>query len=276
MRLPFTKMHGLGNDFVVLNGLEKEIDLSAEQYRMIGDRRFGIGCDQILLIQASDNPDMDIRYRIFNADGDEVEHCGNGIRCVGKYLSDKGIVNKDQIHAETVNGASVIYLEEDDNIRVNMGMPRLEPSDIPMNVDARQAEYHLDLSIGTVAVMAVSMGNPHAVLIVDDVESVPVAAIGQEIQAQAIFPESVNVGFMQIIDQENIFLRVYERGVGETLACGTGACAAMVAGNLIDRLANRVAIGLKGGQLIVSWAGEGEPVWMTGPATTVFEGQIEL
>jgi len=276
MLLNFTKMHGLGNDFVVLNGLDKEIKLSHDQVRLIADRHFGIGCDQVLLIQPSDNPQMDIRYRIYNADGDEVEHCGNGVRCIGKYLTSRGYVSGNVIHAQTVNGDATIYLDEEDRIRVNMGIPRLEPAQIPVNAVARQQFYTLGLSTGSVPVMAVSMGNPHAVIIVDDVDNAPVNTVGPEIQASNFFPQGVNVGFLQILDPAHARLRVYERGVGETLACGTGACAAMVAGYLANKLENEVDIGLKGGHLTVAWAGEGEPVWMTGPAATVYEGKIEL
>ena len=276
MELEFTKMHGLGNDFVVLNGLEREIKLSPDQIRFIADRHFGIGCDQVLLIQRSDNPRMDIRYRIFNAIGDEVEHCGNGIRCVGDYLSRRGYVKDKVIQAETVNGAATIYLEDDSRIRVDMGIPRLAPAEIPIKAKTRQPHYELTLSTGVTPVMAVSMGNPHAVLIVPDVDRAPVTTLGPEIQSSEFFPRGVNVGFMQILDPEHIRLRVYERGVGETLACGTGACAAMVCGRLVNKLANTVDIGVKGGQLTVSWAGEGEPVWMTGPAATVYEGKIKL
>ena len=276
MELNFTKMHGLGNDFVVLNGLDQEIKLTPEQVRLIADRHFGIGCDQVLLIQPSDDPQMNIRYRIFNADGDEVEHCGNGVRCIGKYLSSRGYVSGNVIHARTVNGDATIYLDDEDRIRVNMGIPRLEPGQIPIKAEARQLNYLLDLSAGPVPVMAVSMGNPHAVIIVDDVEQALVGQLGPEIQTNGFFPQSANVGFMQIMDPAHVRLRVFERGVGETLACGTGACAAMVAGYLANKLENEVDIGLKGGNLTVSWAGEGEPVWMTGPAATVYEGKIEL
>ena len=276
MTLKFTKMHGLGNDFIVLNGLDQEIKLSPDQLRRIADRHFGIGCDQVLLIQASDEPGMDIRYRIYNADGNEVEHCGNGIRCIAKYLSSHGIISGNVIHAQTINGDATIYLDGDDKIRVNMGIPRLEPGDIPIKADSRQQYYQLDLPPGPVSVTAVSMGNPHAVIFVNDVDQAPVETLAPEIQASEYFPRSVNVGFMQILDPAHVRLRVFERGVGETLACGTGACAAMVAGYLANKLENEVDIGLKGGHLTLSWDGEGEPVWMTGPATTVYEGNIEI
>jgi len=277
MSIKFTKMHGLGNDFVVINGLEQDIELDRDQLQLIGDRHRGIGCDQILLLQPSDDPTADVRYRIFNADGNEVEHCGNGVRCVGVYLSQNGYVSSDIIRVETINGsATIFYLESNDQVRIDMGVPRFEPIDIPLLIDTRQEGYLLELSVRTTSVMAVSMGNPHAVLIVDDVERAPVATLGSEIQANSLFPKGVNVGFMEITDPAHIRLRVFERGVGETLACGTGACAATVLGNMVNRLNNRVDIELNGGHLEISWAGEGEHVWMTGPATTVYEGQITI
>lgn len=276
MALKFTKMHGLGNDFVVLNGLDQELKLSPDQIRRIADRHFGIGCDQVLLIQASDNPQMDVYYRIYNADGDEVEHCGNGIRCIAKYLYSHGYISGNVIHAQTVNGNAAIYLDGDDSYRVNMGVPRFDPGEIPIRASSRQQYYQLDLPSGPVSIMAVSMGNPHAVLFADDVDRAPVESVGPEIQASNYFPNGVNVGFMQILDPGHARLRVFERGVGETLACGSGACAAMVAGYLANKLENEADIGLKGGHLTVSWEGESQPVWMTGPATTVYEGRIEL
>jgi len=276
MEIEFTKMHGLGNDFVVLNGLEREISLSPEQVRRFADRHFGIGCDQVLLIQRSGNPGMDIRYRIFNSAGEEVEHCGNGIRCVGDYLHRRGIIRGNVIRAETVNGSAIIHLEDDGRIRVNMGQPRLAPADIPIKAATQRMQYELELPTGSTPVMAVSIGNPHAVLIVPDLDQAPVATLAPQIQANGFFPQGVNVGFMQVLDRQHVRLRVYERGVGETLACGTGACAAMVCGNLAGLLANEVDIGLKGGHLTVAWGGEGEAVWMTGPAATVYEGKITL
>jgi len=244
--------------------------------RLLSDRRFGIGCDQVLLLQPPNDPAAQVRYRIFNAGGGEVEQCGNGARCIAAYLSRNGYVHGNELIAETVTGNLIIHLESEDRITVNMGIPSFEPLDIPLLVPARSNSYSVDLTGGPVSFMAVSMGNPHAVLIVNDVDWTPVAALGTEIQSLKIFPQGVNVGFMQIVDTGHIRLRVFERGVGETLACGSGACAAMVSGCLNNRLANAVDIGLKGGHLIVSWAGEGAPVYMTGPATTVYEGQIEL
>lgn len=276
MELEFTKMHGLGNDFIVINTLQRPVELTPEQVRSLADRRTGIGCDQLLLIQPSNNPEMDIYYRIFNADGDEVEHCGNGIRCIGDYLIRRGIISGKQVHAETINGSAIIYMEGDGRIRVNMGVPRLAPDQIPLKADVREETYTVKVASGSYSFMAVSMGNPHAVLVVDDVDLAPVESLGPEIQQSGLFPEGVNVGFMQITDSTHIRLRVFERGVGETRACGTGACAAMVCGYLANELENEVDIGLKGGHLTVSWDGEGQPVWMIGPATTVYEGKINL
>lgn len=269
-------MHGLGNDFVVLNGLEQSIDLSREQLRLLANRRLGIGCDQVLLLQPPVNPNSHVRYRIFNADGGEVEQCGNGARCIASYLSRNGYVQGDRVEAETVKGNITIYLDSKELIRVDMGIPRFEPAEIPMVAEKRNNTYSADLPSGVISFMAVSMGNPHAVIIVDDVDTAPVEELGPGLQKLDVFPEGVNVGFMQILDAGHIRLRVIERGVGETLACGTGACAAMVSGNVNYRLANEVDIGLKGGHLTVSWAGEGKPVFMAGPATLVYEGQIVI
>jgi diaminopimelate epimerase len=269
-------MHGLGNDFVVINGMDKEIRLSQEQCRKISDRHFGIGCDQILLLENSENTNMDVRYRIYNADGDEVEQCGNGIRCVGKYLSERGIIEKEVITAEVMNGVAKIYINGSDKIKVDMGIPHLEPADIPINMDKKQGKYSINTSDGVVTFAAVSMGNPHAIILVDDINEAPVESLGLEIQRLEIFPNSVNVGFMQIYDGSHIGLRVFERGVGETMACGTGACAALVAGNLYHGLEKEVDAKLKGGHMSVSWIGEGESVWMTGPAATVYEGQMNI
>jgi diaminopimelate epimerase len=276
MILPFTKMHGLGNDFVLINALESSIELQTEQLRFIADRRFGIGCDQILLIEATELAGADIRYRIFNADGGEVEQCGNGVRCVGDYLRRRSLINRDFVKVETNAGLVTIYFEDNELIRVDMGVPQFEPESIPFNSAARQSQYSLSLNDMEIELMAVSMGNPHAVIEVDNVNLAEVSKIAPQIQAHVSFPESVNVGFMEIVDREHIRLRVYERGVGETLACGTGACAAVVVGINAGRLESRVDVELTGGHLTINWAGDTEAVWMLGPATTVFEGQIEL
>lgn len=274
MELEFTKMHGLGNDFIVLNGLQRPLRLTRNQIRLLADRHLGIGCDQLLLIEAS--ACADIRYRIFNADGEEAQQCGNGARCIADFLRRESIITKDVITAETSRGVIRIYTLAGGNYRVDMGAPDFEPAAIPILVDGRRERYTLALSGGDVEVYALSMGNPHAVLEVDDVEAVAVGTLGPQIQQHAAFPEGVNVGFMQILDETHIRLRVYERGAGETLACGSGACAAMAAGRMAGRLDNQVDVGLKGGHLLINWEGEGEPVWMSGPAVMVFQGRIEI
>ncbi len=276
MKLPFTKMHGLGNDFVLLNALQAPIELSADQIRFIADRRLGIGCDQVLMVEAGRTPGVDIHYRIFNADGNEVEQCGNGVRCVGDYLRKRALVEAEMIKVETVSGVVTLYFEKNEQIRVDMGVPVFEPEAIPLATRQRQAQYSLVLASGKVDVMAVATGNPHAVLLVEDVRQAPVSSLGPEIQQHSLFPEGVNVGFMEIVDPAHIRLRVYERGVGETFACGTGACGAVAAGINAGKLASDVEVELKGGNLGISWAGKGQAIWMTGPATTVYEGQIEI
>lgn len=276
MELEFTKMHGLGNDFVVLNGLERTLRMTGEQIRYLADRHFGVGCDQVLLIEPTDTDEADIRYRIFNADGEEAQQCGNGARCIADFLRRQGIITKDVITAETARGLIRIHALDDGNFKVDMGRPRFEPEAVPILSEGRRVRYTLALADTSVEVYALSMGNPHAVLEVDDVETAAVASLGPQIQQLDIFPEGVNVGFMQILDRNRIRLRVYERGVGETLACGSGACAAVAAARMAGRLDNEVDVGLKGGHLLVSWEKEGEPVWMSGPATMVYNGRIEL
>jgi len=276
MNLNFTKMHGLGNDFVVINGLDQALELTSEQIRHIADRHTGIGCDQVLLLQASTDPAVDVIYRIYNADGSEAGQCGNGARCVGRYLIDKAIVRDRIINAGTIHGTVKIYPVDNNLIRVNMGLPLFEPELIPILAGARQSGYTVDLPGEAVEVTALSMGNPHAVIIVDNIDTAEVTRLGPAVQQHRLFPESVNVGFLQILDRRHARLRVYERGAGETLACGTGTCAAAVAGILRGKLDHEVVVTLKRGNLVINWQGEGSEVWMTGPAITVFEGQIEL
>jgi len=276
MRLNFTKMHGLGNDFVVINGLDQRIELSPDNIRYIADRHTGVGCDQVLVLQAGNRPEADMLFRIYNADGNEVEQCGNGARCIGRYLWEKGIVEKDVITVQAGEGIIRIYKESDEAIRVNMGIPRFEPELIPVAAGAGTFRYRLDLGDEGIEVIALSMGNPHAIVFVEDVDTAEVERTGRQIQQLPVFPESVNVGFLQVLDRTAARLRVYERGVGETLACGTGACAAVVAGIVEDKLDNEVVIGLKKGNLVIRWDGGDSQVWMTGPAVTVFEGQILL
>ncbi len=276
MMLPFTKMHGLGNDFVVFDGISQDVALTREQIRSIADRRFGVGCDQVLLVERPRSQVTDFYYRIFNADGGEVEQCGNGARCFARFVREKRLFDGDVISVGTRSGAITLYVEADGNVRVNMGKPRFAPADIPFVADREADEYALELGSNPVAIGAVSMGNPHAVVEVDDVDSAPVDTLGAAIEAHKRFPKRVNVGFLQIVDSEHVRLRVFERGAGETLACGTGACAAVAVGRKRHRLADRVHVRLAGGELVISWEGGDEPVWMTGPATTVFEGRIQL
>ncbi|MEE9310225.1 MAG: diaminopimelate epimerase [Cocleimonas sp.] len=276
MNINFTKMHGLGNDFVVINGISQSISLTADQIRFIADRHFGVGCDQLLLVEKSDVDNADFRYRIYNNDGSEVEHCGNGARCFAIFVREEGLTTKTEIPVITNNGRIVLNVKDDGNVTVNMGTPILDPAEIPFIADKQAKSYRLDIGGESITIGAVSVGNPHAVIIVDDVDNAPVERIGKALQAEGVFPNSVNVGFMQIIDRNTVKLRVYERGVGETQACGTGACAAMVAGHLQGLLEEDVDANLTGGKLSISWAGGENPVMMTGPTATVFKGTITI
>ncbi len=275
MKLKFSKMQGLGNDFVVIDAFRQPVSLTDDQIRFLADRHFGVGCDQLLLVEKPTVPDADFRYRIFNADGGEVEQCGNGARCFVRFVHEQGLTNKNQIRVETARGIILPRLEENGQVTVNMGAPRFAPDEIPF--DAEQApQYDLQVGADTLRISALSMGNPHAVQIVPDVDTAPVAEQGPLIERHARFPLRVNAGFMQIVDSHHARLRVYERGAGETLACGTGACAAAVAGIRAGLLESPVQVSMRGGDLIIEWAGEGQPVMMTGPAVTVFEGEITL
>jgi diaminopimelate epimerase len=276
MPVPFTKMHGAGNDFVVFDGVTRPIALTPEKIRRLADRRFGIGCDQVLLVERPTAGGADFRYRIFNADGGEVEQCGNGARCFVRFVRDRRLTAKDEIAVETLSGMIYPRLEPDGNVTVNMGVPRLDPAAVPFEASTRENVYDLEVNGRKVSVTVLSMGNPHAVQVVPEVDSAPVNTQGPLIERHPRFPQRVNAGYMQIVDRGHIRLRVYERGAGETLACGTGACAAVVAGRQRGLLDDKVDVKLLGGTLRVSWAGEGQPVWMTGPAVTVFEGTIDL
>lgn len=276
MLLNFTKMHGLGNDFVVIDGINQSLSLTAEQCRRLAERRFGVGCDQILLVEPARRPDTDFYYRIFNADGSEVEQCGNGARCFARFVTDKGLCHKHDIHVETRSGVIVLHIDANNDVTVNMGVPILAPADIPFIAEMQAPSYSLEVGSGHYQIGAVSMGNPHAVVGVADIDAAPVASLGPAIESHLRFPQRVNAGFMQIIDRAHIRLRVYERGAGETLACGTGACAAVVSGRIQGLLDDKVTVSLPGGDLSITWQGGNEPVWMTGPATHVFEGQIAL
>jgi diaminopimelate epimerase len=276
MKLHFTKMHGAGNDFVVIDGVNQFVDPNPAQIRAIADRHFGVGCDQLLLVEKTQNPKADFRYRIFNADGGEVEQCGNGARCFVRFVVDKGLTAKTAITVETRSGLIQPRLEEDGRVTVNMGAPRFEPADIPFDAPARLMTYELEVGGSKVDVSALSMGNPHAVQVVDSVDTAPVLEQGPLIERHPRFPQRVNAGFMQILDRSRINLRVFERGAGETLSCGTGACAAAVAGITRGLLDARVDVQTRGGVLTIEWRGEGTPVMMTGPAETVFEGTLEI
>lgn len=276
MKLHFTKMHGLGNDFVVFDAINQQVELTKGEFRFIADRHFGIGCDQVLLIERPRLIDTDFHYRIFNADGTEVEQCGNGARCFARFVSDKGLSRKQRISVGTAAGKIILQLENDGQVTVDMGVPALEPEQIPFHASHRATTYPLKIHHQTLTIGAISMGNPHAVLQVDSVETAEVKRLGPLIENHSDFPQRVNAGFMELIDSDTIKLRVYERGTGETLACGTGACAAVVSGRLQGLLNARVQVQLPGGKLMVEWQGEGKPVVMSGPAETVFEGYIEL
>lgn len=276
MQINFTKMHGLGNDFVVIDAINQPIDLNPDQFRYIANRRLGIGCDQILLVESSPREGIEFRYRIFNADGGEVEQCGNGARCFARFVIDKGLSDSKVIRVETESGIIDLSMTTDGNVRVDMGTPVLEPSLIPFMADEQACEYQLQVDDQHISIGAVSMGNPHAVIRVEELASAPVHSLGARIEQHSRFPQRVNVGFMQLIDREHINLRVWERGVGETLACGTGACAAVVSGILRGWLGPRVVVNLQEGQLVIEWHGDNQSVLMTGPATSVFEGTIQI
>ncbi len=276
MLIKFTKMHGAGNDFVVLDGVHQHIALSTEQLRLLADRHFGVGCDQILLVEKALHKDADFRYRIFNADGGEVEQCGNGARCFARFVNEKKLSSKREIVVETHGGLITPRLEQDGRVTVNMGAPVFEPARIPFNGGSNAVSELLEVADLKLMICAVSMGNPHAVQVVDDIEHAPVERLGPLIERHPRFPKRVNAGFMQVMDRNHIRLRVYERGAGETLSCGTGACAAVVTGIRRGLLDSPVNVATHGGTLTIAWGGDGTAVLMTGPAITVFEGEINL
>jgi len=286
MRLPFTKMHGLGNDFMVIDCVSQTHSLSTEQIALYADRQLGIGFDQLLQIEPATRPDADFRYRIFNRDGSEVEHCGNGARCFAKYVHDKGLTTRNPVKVETVNRLLSLQLSEDGEVTVDMGEPDFAPESLPfeaenasVDVDSGQ-RYRCEVVTASttqeVEFSALSMGNPHAVIVVDDLDKADVVSLGAALGQHGCFPQGVNVGFMQVVAQQSIRLRVFERGSGETLACGTGACAAVVSGCKLGLLESPVEVNVRGGTLTIAWQGDGAPVLMTGPATTVYDGILDL
>jgi diaminopimelate epimerase len=269
-------MHGLGNDFVVIDAVRQSVALSEADIRFLADRHFGIGCDQVLLVERPQGPDADFRYRIFNADGGEVAQCGNGARCFARFVRDQGLTDSDEIRVETASGRLVLNLLPDGQVRVDMGVPRHAPAEVPLAEAAEAPVYRLDLDVGTVEFGAVSMGNPHAVLRVENLDQAAVETLGPRLERHPFFPERANIGFLEIVDRHHARLRVFERGSGETLACGSGACGAAVVGIEQGFLDSPARIDLPGGSLDICWEGRGTPVLMTGPATTVFEGEIDL
>mgnify|MGYP001820702483 CR=1 FL=1 len=280
MHFEFTKMHGLGNDFVVIDAINQDISLTSEQVRFIADRHIGVGCDQLLLVERPTLDQAEFRYRIYNADGGEVQQCGNGARCFARFVHDHSLTSSTEIPVETASGMIVLKLEQDGQVSVDMGVPSFDPASLPFepeDADKDDSEYHQLMVNGEkYAIGAVSVGNPHAVLLVDSVDEAPVKTLGAAIESHERFPERVNVGFMEIMDRSRIRLRVFERGVGETQACGTGACAAVAVGVHNSLLDHAVQVELKGGDLMIRWPGDNKPLLMTGPAQTVYKGNITL
>ena len=275
MKIKFSKMHGLGNDFVVIDAVRQPVSLSTAQIQRLANRRFGIGCDQLLLVEPAQRVGVDFRYRIFNADGGEVQQCGNGARCFARFVREQGLSEQDSIVVETAAGIITLYHEPDGQVRVNMGVPNFDPASLPFDAPEERLVYELAVNGETLRVGAVSMGNPHLVLQVDELADAPVAELGPLLERHPLFPERVNVGFMQVLDRQHLRLRVYERGAAETLACGSGACAAMAVAQRWGLVGEAATVSLPGGDLRIGWAGAGQPLWMSGPATTIFEGTIE-
>lgn len=276
MLLHFTKMHGLGNDFVVLDLITQRFHLQSQHIRFLADRKLGIGCDQVLVVEPPSKPSVDFRYRIFNADGSEVEQCGNGARCFAKFVKDKKLTGKNTIVVETSSGIITLKTQPDHQVVVNMGAPIFDPDKIPFKAEKQDAHYDIDANGQTLSIGAVSIGNPHGVVLVDDIETAPVETLGPILESHPRFPNRTNVGFLQIISDDYAKLRVFERGVGETKACGTGACAAMVYARTKGLLNDSATIELTGGKLEIQWQGPGQDILMTGPATMVYEGKIHI
>ena len=276
MVLNFSKMHGLGNDFMVIDGVTQNVFLSPDKIRQLANRNTGIGFDQLLLVEPPYDPEQDFHYRIFNADGSEVSQCGNGARCFANYVKMKGLVNRNKISVSTKSGKLILYIEKDGQVTVNMGEPNFEPSGIPLQANKEEKTYLLRVDEQTVFFGAASMGNPHCVIEVDDVDTAPVHSLGPIIETHERFPEGVNVGFMQVVSHDHVKLRVFERGVGETQACGSGACAAVAIGQIQGKLGKDVRVTLPGGTLRIRWNGQGNILKMTGPTEHVFDGQLQL
>ncbi len=269
-------MHGLGNDFMVIDGINQSVSLTSEMIAGWANRHFGIGFDQLLLVERPESDTAMFKYRIFNADGDEVAQCGNGARCFARFVREKGLTDATTIPVETNNGLLVLKVIDDERVQVNMGIPNFEPKKIPFNRDQRSTHYQIELDELILNICALSIGNPHAVMLVDDVDTAAVETIGPAVEAHEDFPQRVNVGFMQIIDRNHFKLRVYERGSGETMACGSGACAAMAAGQMLGLLDTQATATLRGGDLILDWQGQGKPVMMTGNTAMVYQGEITV
>jgi diaminopimelate epimerase len=275
MKLPFTKMHGTGNDFVVIDATRARFAPSTGLLRRLTDRRFGVGCDQVLVVEAASQPDVDFDYRIFNADGSEVGQCGNGSRCLARFVAEQGLSDKRTLRVRTRTALLELQRRDDGQVTVNMGAPRFAPREIPFNAPERETRYVREVDGQRIEFGAVSMGNPHLVMRVPDVDTAPVGTLGPRLEPHPEFPERVNVGFVQVVTRDRVRLRVFERGAGETLACGSGACAAVVVARQWNLVDPRVTVEVRGGELIIEWAGEGQPVLMTGPAETVFRGELE-
>ena len=276
MKLVFTKMHGAGNDFVVIDGVTQAVNLNTNQLRRLADRHRGIGCDQILMVTPPDSPDADFRYHVFNADGSRAGQCGNGARCVGRFLREKRLTRQREILLQTDDDSLALSLTEDGRVFAGLGAPRFAPAEVPFQADETQDQYTLDVQGQSLSIGALSMGNPHAILMVDDCDAAPVSTLGPLLEAHTLFPERVNVGFMQVQSRGEVKLRVFERGVGETDACGSGARAAAVHGMKLGLLDEEVVVSLPGGKLSVSWPSMGDRVWLGGPTATVFNGTVTL
>ena len=276
MYIRFTKMHGLGNDFVVIDAVTQAVTMTDQIARRLADRHTGIGCDQILLVEPPSRPDVDFKYRIFNADGSEVAQCGNGARCFAKFVRDRRLTGKGLLEVETYAGTLQLSIDDQQNYTATLGIPQFEPAQVPFEAEQRAQTYAIEAAGQSVDIATLSLGNPHAVLQVADVQQAPIGELGPLLESHPRFPERVNVGFMAVVSRHEINLRVYERGAGETQACGSGACAAAVAGIAQDLLDSPVTVNLPGGSLTITWPGVNQPVSVTGPATTVYQGRIRL